>query len=1084
MHVMNCVSLVSDKENGTITTAAGFMIGQTPPPASPLPPPPPPPPPPCPHLGEGFPPSPPPPLPPPLPGGPPVPPPPPGPPPASHVNGYSHLGKKKRMRSFFWKTIPEEQVRGKTNIWTLAASQQHCYQIDTKTIEELFGQQEDPSKSSLPRRGGTLNSSFRDTREEITILDAKRSMNIGIFLKQFKKSPQSIVEDIHQGKTEHYGSETLREFLKFLPESEEVKKLKTFSGDVSKLSLADSFLHCLIQVPNYSLRIEAMVLKKEFLPSCSSLYTDITILRTAIKELMSCEELHSILHLVLQAGNIMNATQKQINLGWIFCTLLHRLSLDNTEAELHSLFVKTRSLKENIQWDGELCQQMEDFLQFAIEKLTELEDWKRELQNEAHTLIDFFCEDKETMKLDECLQIFRDFCTKFNKAVKDNHDRAVQELRQLQRLKELEQKRRSWAVGELGGFGRSSSENDVLLLTQKGAEDLPPFLHPRPISPSYRPPNSRRSRLSLGVSADRELLTFLESSTSSPEESNRFNSLPRSSSSWQNRPTVAWMEPAEPRDRNSDFVRKPQASEGREEAPLTAAQREEASWASPRALRGSHSLLRKRYSEPVGLGQARSPPLPPLALGIKEHELVTGLAQFNFQGPKIPEETSRLTSNDSSPEEIGSPEKERPQPLGAGHQGALSVAPEEPGDAALGSAGSGDTENKDPGPLFYLSDTTDCSLTLDCSEGTDPRAAAGEREGGGEGDGSVSSGAAENGGSQVSSRAASTPAPEAPDPLSVKSEPSCKGGLPRDSPAKGKDITAPKRSSLREAAAGAPRPGGVRRGQAPAPRPVRTLTASESATMRKVVPLSKAGRAAGGWKRPEPQGRAPPGDAPGGTDTLWSRRSSVRGTKDTSPRRPSAGTRAAAEEQRSPRGGSAGGARPGKEPPLLRGGSLRKPSAKPLRNVPRPKPEEDKICRSHSQDRESPEEQPKTPPIPSVPRLPPPVPSFARNTVASSSRSLRTDAPPAARAPGITRTLSQRQLRVKGGPEGATLKDSGTLKRASSVRVPRNYPEPAESPGAHAEASPKGRGAGDRASLRLKDSNRTTLGKILSPLRK
>lgn len=58
------------------------------------------------------------------------------------------------------------------------------------------------------------------------------------------------------------------------------------------------------------------------------------------------------------------------------------------------------------------------FLQFAVEKLRELECWKQELQDEAHTLIDFFCEDKKTMKLDECFQIFRDFCTRFNKAVK------------------------------------------------------------------------------------------------------------------------------------------------------------------------------------------------------------------------------------------------------------------------------------------------------------------------------------------------------------------------------------------------------------------------------------------------------------------------------------------------------------------------------------------------------------------------------------------------------------------------------------------------------------------------------------------
>lgn len=57
-------------------------------------------------------------------------------------------------------------------------------------------------------------------------------------------------------------------------------------------------------------------------------------------------------------------------------------------------------------------------LQCATAKLVDLEQWKEKLQSEAHTLIDFFCEDKETMTLDECLQIFRDFCTKFNKAVK------------------------------------------------------------------------------------------------------------------------------------------------------------------------------------------------------------------------------------------------------------------------------------------------------------------------------------------------------------------------------------------------------------------------------------------------------------------------------------------------------------------------------------------------------------------------------------------------------------------------------------------------------------------------------------------
>nr|XP_004655928.2 FH2 domain-containing protein 1 [Jaculus jaculus]XP_044987509.1 FH2 domain-containing protein 1 [Jaculus jaculus] len=1144
MHVMNCVSLASDKENGTLATAAAFMTGQTSPPASPPPPPPPPPPLPCPHSGEGFPPSPSPspPLPPPLPGGAPAPPPPPGLPPASHTNGYSTLGKKKRMRSFFWKTIPEEQVRGKTNIWTLAARQQRHYRIDTKSIEELFGQQEDPAKASFPRRGGSFSSSFRDARDEITVLDAKRGMNIGIFLKQFKKSPRSIVEDIHQGKSEHYGSETLREILKLLPEAEEVKKLKTFSGDVSKLSLADSFLHSLIQVPNYSLRIEAMLLKKEFLSSCSSLYTDITILRTATKELMSCEELHSILHLVLQAGNIMNAggyagnavgfklssllkladtkankpgmnllhfvaqeAQKHDAVLLNFSEKLHhvqeaaRLSLDNTDAELHSLVVRTRSLQESIQRDGELSQQMEDFLQFAMEKLMELEVWERELQGEAHALIDFFCEDKETMKLDECFQIFRDFCIRFNKAVKDNQDRQVQELRQLQRLKELEQKRRSWAAGELGAFGRSSSENDVELLSQKGTEELPSFLHPRPISPSNRPPNTRRSRLSLGMSADRELLTFLESATGSPEDPEKFNSLPR-----QARHTIAWVAPREHRSHDPNFAHAPQALESQVAAPhpagqnqLPVPQQEEPVSVSPRTRRDGVRVLRKRNSEPVGLGPSWTRPLSPLALGIKEHELVSGLAQFDLQSSKCPPETSHVALSDLSRKELESPGDGDTLSLGVASDSRTptasqeapvsaaleddSVAPEEPSGGALVSAGGSDPEDSDHGPTLNVSDATDCSLTLDCSEDTDSRTGGAQPEEESPGDGSVSPGAGDTGSSEVSSNPAPSPPGEAPHSVSGKGDPGCcEGALPRDRPSKGRDAPGPKRNSLKESSPGSAKPGSARRSQGPASKPVRTLTSSENESMRKVVPISKASRGAGGWKRPEPSVRGAPREAPGGPDPLLARRSSVRGTSDTSPKRQPLGAGPVAEEPRVPRGG----AKLGREPTPGHRVSLKKPSAKPLRNMPRQKAEEIKACHPDPQDPESLPEELKAPAAPSVPRVPPPIPSFARNTVASSSRCLRTDSPQVTKAPGITRTVSQRQLRVKGGPEDVASKDGGTLKRASSARSPKKGPESAEGPSANVETLAKGRGSAERASLRLKDSGRATLGRILHPLRK
>nr|XP_023684910.1 FH2 domain-containing protein 1-like [Paramormyrops kingsleyae] len=165
MHVMNSLSLVSDRESddggaNLMPTPSTVSSAGTEGPSSSSPPPPPPPPPPK------------------------IPPPP--PPPLAGAGNSTHGSRmKRRVRSFFWKPIPEEKVRGRANIWTLSMRQQQHYQIDMRTIEELFGQREDGRDGV--NQAGWSRRSFRETKEEIHILDSKRSMNVGIFLKQFKR---------------------------------------------------------------------------------------------------------------------------------------------------------------------------------------------------------------------------------------------------------------------------------------------------------------------------------------------------------------------------------------------------------------------------------------------------------------------------------------------------------------------------------------------------------------------------------------------------------------------------------------------------------------------------------------------------------------------------------------------------------------------------------------------------------------------------------------------------------------------------------------------------------------------------------
>ncbi|NXT81336.1 FHDC1 protein, partial [Zapornia atra] len=1134
MHVMNCLSLVNDKENGAIPDAAGFMNEDTTTASQLAQPAAQPPPPPCPLTGA----TPAPPLPPGMPPPPPPPPPLPGPNiplPPQLINGHDSHGKKKRMRSFFWKTIPEEQVRGKNNIWTIAARPQ--YQIDTKTIEELFGQQEETKPQDL--RSRSLKSSFKESKEEVSILDAKRSMNIGIFLKQFKKSAESIIEDIYHGRSEPYGSELLHEFHKLLPEAEEVKKLKAFDGDVSKLSQADSFMYLLIQVPNYALRIEAMVLEREFSPSCASLQDDMKIIRRATKELMTCEELHSILHLVLQAGNIMNAGGYAGNaVGFKLSSLLKladtkankpgmsllhfvaleaqkkdaallnfsekirdvhdaaRLSIDHVEAELHSLSFKAKSVKESIRRDPKLFHQMESFLQFALRHLKELEHQKRELQKEGNALIDFFCEDKETMKLDECFQIFRDFCVRFNKAVKENREREIQELHNLQRRKELEEKRRSWAAGELGSFGRSSSENDVEMLAKKGLEEFLPFLQQRPQSPSYRNTNSRRSRLSLGITADRELQSFLE--ISKDEDPNKFNSLPRANTR-QARPSTAWTESKETRDLNLNTLNLHQQSEtkvnsgGLLQVPPAQSSHFSGS-AGPGARYSQRSTDYNTHASNVSCEESAD--INALALEIEERELVKGLRKFDIQGAKPADDTPLIyledaggtdleTLDDLSFHSLSTADDDLPPACRSSrdahdHKAKCKSEASEPSSSSPVSMDTSVSGSREDGPMYYVSDTTtDCSLTLDSEEGNDFKSAGNE----------VRSEArkARSSGSDAQYRArtffSNLNSASAKD-LSLhtstndKDDANSKHTLPKEKPIKNKDPAGPKRNSLKDRSPSSSKSNGTRPSHTAPSRPVRTLNASENESMRKVVPISRSNRGPSSVKKPEAK-PAPRETTP--VESRLSRRNSVRGTTDTLPRSPYRHSMSV-EEPKLQRGTVTSSSAHFERDRV----SLKKPSSKPVRSNVKSKIDEPKMCRS-SVKPQTPTDDTKVATV-SVPKTPSAVPNFARNTVASSSKRAKVDLSCSSKPPTITRSVSQRLPKAK---PAATSDDPSpkensvsTLKRANSARVVGRSILQGEAVSTKVEPAPKEQGTVEKASLKLKDANRTTIGKILKPLLK
>ncbi|XP_070843079.1 inverted formin-2-like isoform X3 [Chaetodon trifascialis] len=226
-------------------------VGAPPPPPPPpplpgvgAPPPPPPPPPPLPGVGAPPPPPPPPPLPvmgappppppPPLPGvgAPPPPPPLPGmgvppPPPGDIILAQAAQGLGRsyysptpqtsttpcptlRMKKLNWQKLPSRAVTAHQSLWTSASSD--SVEPDYCSIEQLF---------SIPPTETKTRTKAKAEPKEISFIDAKKSLNLNIFLKQFKCSHEDFVSLIRRGDRSRFDVEVLKQLIKLLPEKHE-----------------------------------------------------------------------------------------------------------------------------------------------------------------------------------------------------------------------------------------------------------------------------------------------------------------------------------------------------------------------------------------------------------------------------------------------------------------------------------------------------------------------------------------------------------------------------------------------------------------------------------------------------------------------------------------------------------------------------------------------------------------------------------------------------------------------------------------------------------------------------------------------
>ncbi|KAE9556010.1 hypothetical protein FO519_000756 [Halicephalobus sp. NKZ332] len=376
----------------------------------------------------------------------------------------------KRFKRIQWTKIPTSTIteqKAKNSIWQRLENVHQALKnkLFLNQLDELF----ECSPSQPSGSSGEISKAVKPQ-----ILDPKRKMNVGIFLKQFKDM-DVLLNNIYQGHIEEIEHEKLKVLENLLPTSSEILTLQNYTGDLRALEEGETFFLRLIKIPDFQLRISTMTFRADFNAFIDDGKKHVFICFKACNELLFSESLRRIFYLFLHMGNYLNADGKtvgfKLNTLWGIdsmrttkegLSLLHlvaqrmkdyindvrnelptiqeasNIPIENIKDEANCIFEKLKNLKTKVESknDGYFLF-VKKFLLESESKINDLQSALKEIEEKRIEIANYFCEQEKTFKLEECFKIFNTFLTRFFNAVTENK---MKEEREEKRRK-LEQQR-------------------------------------------------------------------------------------------------------------------------------------------------------------------------------------------------------------------------------------------------------------------------------------------------------------------------------------------------------------------------------------------------------------------------------------------------------------------------------------------------------------------------------------------------------------------------------------------------------------------------------------------------------------------
>lgn len=415
-----------------------------------------------------------------------------------------------RMKKLNWQKLPSHLAHEQSSMWaSLICAEATVLEPDFSSIERLF---------SFPMAKPKEPSATAARREpkEITFLDSKKSLNLNIFLKQFKCSNEEIVAMIRTGDTSKLDVEILKQLLKLLPEKHEIENLRAFTKDPAHLASTDQFYLLLLSVPCYPLRVQCMLLCEGTATLLTMVQPKAQLVLDACQSLLSSQQLPAFCQLILKIGNFLNygshtgdadgfkmntllkLTETKSQQSRV--TLLHHvleevekthpdllklpqeleqpslaagINLDVLHAELSSNLQKLEEMARKVcSAEPEVQQQYGQQLQAGIQASRKVEELFQAIEQQKLALAAYLCEDPHQLSLESTFSTMKAFRDLFISALKENKARKEQAAKAERRKQQLAEEEAKRLPGEQGKPDRKGNRQEEVCVIDALLADI------------------------------------------------------------------------------------------------------------------------------------------------------------------------------------------------------------------------------------------------------------------------------------------------------------------------------------------------------------------------------------------------------------------------------------------------------------------------------------------------------------------------------------------------------------------------------------------------------------------------------------